>query len=123
LYQLLLLSFRSHPLTRWIIAHLDQRITLDDMAWHARLGARQLTRHFRQMVGATPMHFVQNLRMTEAQRRLVMSDASIKRIATSLGYRSPHVFRKAFERSFGLAPTSYRQRFGAVARPSSRVAR
>jgi hypothetical protein len=82
LYQHLLLSFRWHPLTRWIIAHLDQRLTLDDLARHARLGPRQLTRHFRQMVGATPTHFVQNLRRTEAQRRLVMSDASIKRIAT-----------------------------------------
>jgi AraC-like DNA-binding protein len=41
-----------------------------------------------------------------------VSDASIKRVAISLGYRSSHVFRRAFERRFGVSPGAYRERFG-----------
>jgi AraC-like DNA-binding protein len=51
--------------------------------------------------------------MKEAQRRLVMSQGSAKRVALSLGYRSTHVFRRAFERTFGVTPAAYRERFGA----------
>jgi AraC-like DNA-binding protein len=55
---------------------------------------------------------MEGLRMKEAQRRLAVSEASIKRVASSLGYRSTHVFRRAFERRFGVSPGAYRERFG-----------
>jgi AraC-like DNA-binding protein len=56
---------------------------------------------------------LESLRMKEAQRRRVMSQGSAKRVALSLGYRSTHVFRRAFERTFGVTPAAYRERFGA----------
>jgi len=71
-----------------------------------------VVRRFRATFGTTPAEFVERLRMKEAQRRLAASEASIKRVAISLGYRSSHVFRRAFERRFGVSPAAYRERFG-----------
>ncbi len=105
---------RFSDVAQWVVANLHRPITLEDLARRTSLGSRQLTRRFKESFGTTPVHFVQHLRMKEAQRRLIMTETPVKRLAQSLGYRSPHVFRKAFERAFGLAPVVYRQRFGAA---------
>ena len=103
---------RLPDITQWIATNLHKRITLDEVARRASLGPRQVSRRFKTTFGATPMQFVESLRIKEAQRRLVMSEGSIKRVALSLGYRSAHVFRRAFERRFGVSPGAYRARFG-----------
>jgi transcriptional regulator GlxA family with amidase domain len=103
---------RLAELGRWIATNLHRRITIDALARRANLGPRQVSRRFRAAFGTTPADFVESLRMKEAQRRLAVSEASIKRVAISLGYRSSHVFRRAFERRFGVAPGTYRERFG-----------
>ena len=105
---------RLADLSRWIVANLHRRITTDALARRASLGPRQISRRFRATFGTTPADFVESLRMKEVQRRLSVSEASIKRVANSLGYRSSHVFRRAFERHFGVSPSAYRERFGAA---------
>ena len=103
---------RLADVARWIAVNLHRPITIEALARRVNLGPRQVARRFKAAFGATPASFVESLRMKEAQRRLVVSDSSIKRVATSLGYRSSHVFRRAFERRFGVSPLAYRQRFG-----------
>ena len=95
---------RFADLSRWVATNLHRRITMDALA-----------RRFKATFGVTPGDFVQSLRMKEAQRRLAVSEASIKRVAISLGYRSSHVFRRAFERHFGVSPGAWRERFGGRA--------
>ena len=108
---------RFADISQWIATNLHRRITLEDMARRASLGPRQVSRRFKATFGTSPAHFIENLRMKEAQRRLLLSQSSIKRVALSLGYRSVHVFRRAFERKFGVSPGAYRERFGVAASP------
>jgi transcriptional regulator GlxA family with amidase domain len=103
---------RLADVARWIAVNLHKPITIEALARRVNLGPRQVSRRFKAAFGATPADFVESLRLKEAQRRLVVSGSSIKRVASSLGYRSPHVFRRAFERRFGVSPLTYRQRFG-----------
>jgi transcriptional regulator GlxA family with amidase domain len=105
---------RFAEMARWIAVNLHRRITVEVLARRANLGPRQVARRFKSSFGTTPADFVEGMRMKEAQRRLAMSDSSIKRVAVSLGYRSAHVFRRAFERRFGVSPRAYRERFGAA---------
>jgi transcriptional regulator GlxA family with amidase domain len=106
---------RVADLSRWIATNLHRRITTDALSRRASLGPRQVSRRFKATFGVTPGDFVESLRMKEAQRRLAVSEASIKRVGISLGYRSSHVFRRAFERHFGVSPGAYRERFGGRA--------
>lgn len=106
---------RFADLSRWIATNLHRRITMDALSRRASLGPRQVSRRFKATFGVTPGDFVESLRMKEAQRRLAVSEASIKRVAISLGYRSSHVFRRAFERHFGVSPGAWRERFGGRA--------
>lgn len=106
---------RFSGLAGWIATNLHRSITIEAVARRANLGPRQVARRFKSTFGTTPAEFIESLRMKEAQRRLVMSESSIKRVAASLGYRSSHVFRRAFERRFGVSPGAYRERFGGPA--------
>ena len=74
-------------------------------------------REFKEELGTTPAAFVENARLGEAQRRLGESRrrASIDAVARSVGYASSDVFRRAFERRFGVSPSNYRSRYGSGA--------
>jgi transcriptional regulator GlxA family with amidase domain len=104
---------RFADIGRWIATNLHRKITTEALARRASLGPRQVSRRFKAAFGTTPADFVETLRLKEAQRRLAGTDASVKRVAASLGYRSAHVFRRAFERRLGISPGAYRERFGS----------
>ena len=104
---------RFADIGRWIATNLHRRITMEALARRASLGPRQVSRRLKAAFGTTPADFIESLRLKEAQRRLAGTDASVKRVAVSLGYRSAHVFRRAFERRLGISPGVYRERFGS----------
>ena len=73
-----------------------------------RLEARSL---FKRIFHRTPADFVEHLRLTEARRRLLIPRNTIESVAASVGFKSADVFRRAFERRFGVTPRTFRSRF------------
>ncbi|HJP59961.1 MAG TPA: helix-turn-helix domain-containing protein [Gemmatimonadaceae bacterium] len=109
---------RFKDLAAWIHAHLRDDLSVDALAEKTFLSVRQFARAFKEELGTTPAQFVEDARLAEAQRRLGESRRriSVDAVARSVGYASADVFRRAFERRFGVSPTHYRSRFGAGAR-------
>jgi transcriptional regulator GlxA family with amidase domain len=111
------LRFQSHSraglgqLVAWMSSHLDADLSVEALAARACVSARHLTRRFRAEFANTPAGLVETLRLDEARRRLVIERSSIERVAGSVGFQSADVFRRAFERRFGVAPHRYRARF------------
>ena len=64
---------------------------------------------FKRAFNSTPAEFVEQLRITEAERRLVSQHLSIENVATSVGFRSTEVFRRAFARRLGVTPSSFQK--------------
>jgi transcriptional regulator GlxA family with amidase domain len=79
------------------------------------LSERQFARAFKAALGTTPARFVEQARLGEARRRLSSpGKAPVGAIARSVGYESEDVFRRAFERYFGINPAAYRARFASL---------
>ena len=87
------------------------------LARRAFLSPRQFARAFKDRFGFTPAAFVEDARLAEAAQRLSLRSARIDLVAQSVGYASEDVFRRAFERRFGVSPSSYRARFRRHANP------
>jgi transcriptional regulator GlxA family with amidase domain len=104
----------------WIVANLQQDLSVECLAAKVNLGPRHFNRRFQRAFGTTPAAFVETLRMEEARRRLAGEHDTIERVALSVGFRSDDVFRRTFERRFGISPSVYRSRFGVPARALAR---
>lgn len=99
------------PVVEWARRHLDQPITVADLATVASMSPRHLSRRFREEMGASPAAWLGALRLDEARRLLETTDWSVSRIARECGYSSPVTFRQRFVAAFATTPTAYRRRF------------
>ncbi|TNM41904.1 helix-turn-helix domain-containing protein [Nocardioides albidus] len=95
----------------WALAHLDERLSVDDLAAHARMSRRNFTRRFAEVTGTTPARWVLTRRLDEARRLLETTTWPISRIAEECGFSSVVTFRQNFTTAFATTPTSYRRRF------------
>jgi transcriptional regulator GlxA family with amidase domain len=109
---------RFADLAAWIPQNLQGALSVGLLAERAALGPRHFSRRFKDAFDMTPAAFVELQRMNEARRRLTLPRASVEGVATSVGFKSADVFRRAFERRFGLTPMSYRRRFGSADAPT-----
>ncbi|MFH8563072.1 GlxA family transcriptional regulator [Streptomyces sp. NPDC017988] len=102
------------PVTEWMEAHLHHPLTLTEIAAHAGLGVRALTRRFRADTGLTPLQYLLRIRVQRAQRLLERTDEPVERIAARTGLGTPANLRHHFQRSTGTSPTTYRAAFRAL---------
>ncbi len=104
-------SDRFAELAAWLLAHLAEDLSVDQLAARMRLSPRQFSRRFTKAFGVTPGQQIEALRLDAAREHLSGSPASVETIAVAVGFRSDDAFRRAFDRRFGLSPTEYRRRF------------
>ncbi|MEO7723291.1 MAG: helix-turn-helix domain-containing protein [Chthoniobacterales bacterium] len=112
---------RVAELPAWILGHLHERMTVDSLAERTCLCPRHFSRLFKQIFECTPADFVEELRLSEARRRLLGLRTTVERVAESVGFRSSDAFRRAFERRVGVTPTAFRRHASADA--SAKVVR
>jgi transcriptional regulator GlxA family with amidase domain len=98
-------------LVAWVQGNLTADLSVEALAGRAHLCPRHFSRRFRDAFGTTPAAFVEDLRLHEARQRLGLAHQTVESVARSVGFRSADAFRRAFERRFGVNPTTYRQRF------------
>ena len=86
----------------------DQPWTTADLAAAVRVSRATLSRRFPAALGMSPGAYLTHWRMDAAAVRLRDTDDSIDVIAETVGYGSPHAFRRAFHRARGQSPGRYR---------------
>ena len=102
---------RMGVLVDWLLAHLKDEVSSERMAEQVSMSPRHFRRVFADTFDTTPARFVEHLRLEQACMRLTRDKASIDRIASSVGFRSADVFRRAFRSRYGATPSEYRARF------------
>ena len=107
---------RFADLLPWMLAHLDQDLSVETLAEHISLCPRHFSRRFTEEFGSSPASFVRRLRLDEARQRLSAPDCTVEGVAQSVGFSDADNFRRAFERCFGIAPSAYRGRFAGKTR-------
>ena len=107
------------PVLAWALEHLDQPLTVADLARRMNMSGRNLTRHFLATTGTTPLQWLLTQRIHRAQELLESTDNSVERIADVTGMGTATSLRRHFHRALGVPPDTYRRSFRTPAPPSS----
>ena len=103
------------PLLEWLQDHLDQQVSVEDLARLAVMSPRTLARRFRETTGTTPMRWLTHQRVARAQQLLVTTDLPVEAIAREVGIGTAANLRQHFRAATGTTPAAYRRRYQAVA--------
>ena len=90
-----------------IAAHLEEEITLADLAKAALFSPWHAHRLFRQYTGLTPAEYIRKLRLSRSALRLKAGAHRIVDVACELGFDSVDGYQRAFRRAFGVNPGEY----------------
>ena len=95
----------------WAAERLDQRLSLEDLAAHAHVSTRTLTRRFREQTGLSPLQWLLHERLSLARELLETTGKGIEEVARLSGLGTADSLRAHLLRSIGLTPTAYRTAF------------
>jgi transcriptional regulator GlxA family with amidase domain len=95
----------------WILDHLHEPLTVEQMAQRAHMSPRNFARVFRRQFHMTPGAYLDNVRVEAARKRLEETTDTIESIAEGTGFANAGTMRRAFMRILDLTPADYRARF------------
>jgi AraC family transcriptional regulator len=101
-------SHQIRRLTEFILAHLDQNLSLDMLARQVGFSAYHFARLFRQTTGESPHQFVLCKRIEVARRLLKETDMPLTQVALEVGFPNQSHFTQAFKHRLGITPLVYR---------------
>jgi|HubBroStandDraft_6_1064221.scaffolds.fasta_scaffold66472_2 AraC family transcriptional activator FtrA len=95
----------------WLQEHLNEPITVEDLAARSAMSPRTFARRFLAGTGTTPYRWLLRQRVQLAQRLLETSDLPIDSIAQKCGFSTAANLRKHFSRAVHTSPQAYRRTF------------
>lgn len=101
-------ALRFAPVVDYLRAHLDRRLTLDELAAVAGLSPFHFLRQFKARYHATPQQMLMALRLFEAKRLLAAGDAPAE-VAAATGLADQAHLTRAFARRYGVTPARYQR--------------
>lgn len=83
---------------------LGAPVRMESLARQVGMSLSTLHRHFKTVTGLSPLQYLKQLRLHEAQRLMLMEDMRAASAALSVGYESVTQFSREYKRMFGEPP-------------------
>jgi AraC family transcriptional regulator, transcriptional activator FtrA len=99
------------PLLEWLLLHLDEPLTVEDLAQRSHMAPRTFARRFRAETGASPHDWLTHQRVLFARRLLEETDLTVEAVAMRAGFGDAATLRHHFSKRAGTTPQHYRQTF------------
>ncbi|HCJ75546.1 MAG TPA: AraC family transcriptional regulator, partial [Roseburia sp.] len=115
-------TIRSAVINRaisYIFEHMDEDITVEDVAHHCAYSKYHLTRMFKEDTDEALYQFIKRVRLERSAWRLkVEKEKSITEIGEEYGYSSSN-FATAFKKHLALSPAAFRKSSEQIVEESS----
>ncbi|MGC3001661.1 helix-turn-helix domain-containing protein [Streptomyces sp. G35A] len=95
----------------WMERHLDEEVTVEQLAARALMSPRTFARRFQQETGTTPYRWILRQRVLLAQHLLEATEETVDAIAGRTGFGNAAALRHHFVRAVGTTPNAYRRTF------------
>ncbi|WP_322014803.1 response regulator [Paraburkholderia sp. J12] len=93
----------------YLLSHLHDPPTLDDLAKLLGTNEKRLSRAFRKNIGKSPFEYLRERRLKLAARLLAETSLAINAISDETGFTSAANFATVFREHFGQTPSEYRR--------------
>jgi transcriptional regulator GlxA family with amidase domain len=104
----------SEPLRElqvWMLEHLRDNLTVENLAERIGMSARHFSRVCLRETTMNPGQFVDRMRVEAAQQMIDSSSMGLKEIADACGFHSADSMRRTFLRVIGITAGEYTERF------------
>ena len=94
---------------KYVEEHYVEHITIDDMAALTYYSKSHFMKFFKQHMGTGFIEYLNDYRLTMAERLLKSSDSSVLEIAEQSGFDNLSYFNRIFKRKYGISPGKARK--------------
>ncbi|MGN1295645.1 MAG: helix-turn-helix domain-containing protein [Bacilli bacterium] len=98
---------RIRAMQEYIENHIDEKITLSDLAKVSFYSPWYSYRLFVEVLGLTPSDYIRRLKLSMSANELKENKTKIVDIAYKYGYGSVDGYQRAFHKEFGINPYEY----------------
>ena len=92
-----------------IHTHAFKDLNVSAFLSRCRIHGHNVSTRFRWTVGLGPRSYLERFRIEAACRLLCQTDFAVYMIAMSVGYKYQETFCRAFQRTMGCSPSTYRR--------------
>lgn len=96
---------------KYIDDNYAEDLTLDSISKALKISESYLSHIFKEATGSTPIQYITNRRIGEAQNLLITTDYSATDIAIKVGYDNSNYFNTIFTKTVGMSPIKFRKRW------------
>ena len=100
-----------HQIMSYLNEHYVESLTLSQISEKFFISASHLSHVFKKETGLSPMQYMMQRRIGEAQSLLVETTLAIQEIEDRLGFSDSAHFSKMFKKCVGVTPKEYRKHF------------
>jgi AraC family transcriptional regulator len=104
-----LAGYRLRRVNEFITAHLEDDLSLSEIAAVAGLSPFHFARAFRRTVGLTPQQFVTQKRLERAKELLKNRDLPLVEVSLQAGFKNQSHFTTLFRKFTALTPKAWRE--------------
>ncbi|MEC9359229.1 MAG: AraC family transcriptional regulator [Pseudomonadota bacterium] len=97
------------PILEFIDGHLDQELSLGELAHQAGLSRAHFARQFHAATGVSPHRYVTLRRIERAKHLLSSTDRDVAQITYEVGFNSQSHFTQVFHTATGQTPCQFRR--------------
>lgn len=97
------------PALQHIETNLGTSLSNSELARLCHMNIDYFIRRFRLSVKRTPVQYIQEQRVKQAEQHLLMTRLSLEQIAMNCGFGSRSYFTRVFTRHTGVSPAAYRR--------------
>lgn len=99
----------------YIDQHIQEKISVDELAHLVSLGRRSFERRFKLATGNAVLEYINRVKMEFAKRSFEASRKNINEVMYDVGYTDTKAFRTIFKKITGLTPAEYRNKYNKMA--------
>lgn len=97
---------------QYISSHINQHITVDDVAGSVGRSRSHISRQFKKELGFNLSDYIMRRKLEEGKSLLAYSDKSLIEISEYLCFSSQSYFQNMFKKKYGITPMEYRKANG-----------